>query len=123
MDFLDASWVTHIQWPAMVATLGAAFLVGTRSARLRLWGFWIFVASNVLWVVWALPEAAWALIVLQVGLFVLNVRGAKQNEPEAEEEAQSGESVVEALEHEVVGGDEQPRRPKADEPAPVVAGS
>lgn len=119
MDFLDAEWVTHIQWPAMVATLAAAFLVGTTSARLRLWGFGIFVVSNVLWVIWGLPEGAWALIVLQAGLFVLNARGAKQNAPEAEKEAESGESVADALEHEVAGDEE------ADEPTktPVVAGS
>ncbi len=119
MDFLDAAWVTHIQWPAMVATLIAAFLVGTTSARLRLWGFGIFVASNVLWVIWGIPEGAWALIVLQVGLFVLNARGAKQNEPEAEQEAQSGESIVEALEHEVTGDGQAAE----SSPPPVVAGS
>ncbi len=119
MEFLQADWVAHIQWPAMVATLIAAFLVGTTSARLRLWGFGIFVVSNVLWVIWGIPEGAWALIVLQAGLFVLNARGAKQNAPEAEEEAQSGESVTDALVQEVLGDEE------ADDSAktPVVAGS
>jgi hypothetical protein len=104
MDFLDAPWVTHIQWPAMAATLVAAFLVGSHSARLRVWGFGLFVISNVLWVIWGLPEQAWALIVLQIGLFLLNARGAKQNAPEAEEEAESGESMLEALEDEVLPG-------------------
>jgi hypothetical protein len=124
MDFLNVDawpgWVDHIQWPAMAATLVAAFLVGSHSARLRLWGFGLFVVSNVLWVIWGLPEGAWALIVLQAGLFLLNARGAKQNEPEAEEEAQSGETVAHALKEEILGEDDEPEA--SGRPA-VVAGS
>jgi hypothetical protein len=39
-----------------------------------------FIASNLLWIAWGWHTHAWALIALQVGLFVLNVRGAKKNE-------------------------------------------
>jgi hypothetical protein len=45
------------------------------------WGFWTFIAGNVLWIVRGWHEDAIALIVLQVGLFVLNLRGAKKNDP------------------------------------------
>lgn len=69
-----------IQWPAMLATLVAAWLVGSTSKTRRRYGFWWFVASNVLWAVWGWHAHAWALIVLQAGLFVLNLRGAKKNE-------------------------------------------
>ncbi len=69
-----------IQWPAMLATLVAAWLVGSTSKTRRKYGFWWFVASNVLWAVWGWHAHAWALIVLQAGLFVLNLRGAKKNE-------------------------------------------
>jgi hypothetical protein len=69
-----------LQWPAMAVTLLAAWAVGSRSARRRKIGFWVFIASNVLWIVWGLSEQVWALIVLQVGLFVLNIRGARKNE-------------------------------------------
>ena len=41
---------------------------------------WLFIGSNVLWIVWGVSEGAWALILLQVGLFVLNIRGARKNE-------------------------------------------
>ena len=40
----------------------------------------LFILSNVLWIAWALHARAWALIALQVGLFVMNVRGARKNE-------------------------------------------
>ncbi len=70
-----------IQWPAMVATLVAAWLVASQSKRNRSWGFWCFIASNILWVVWAWHDHAYALIALQLGLFALNLRGAKKNEP------------------------------------------
>lgn len=122
MELLQADWVNHIQWPAMAATLAAAFLVGTQSARLRLWGFGIFIVSNVLWVIWGIPEGAWALIVLQAGLFVLNARGAKQNEPEAEQEAQSGETMTHALVDEITGGDDSEAGRSEPQPA-VVSGS
>jgi hypothetical protein len=69
-----------IQWPAMAVTLVAAWLVASRHKERREAGFWWFIASNVLWIVWAWHTKAWALIALQVGLFALNVRGAKKNE-------------------------------------------
>ena len=70
-----------LQWPAMLVTLLAAWLVASQTKRKRNWGFWFFIVSNVLWIAWALPAHAYALIVLQIGLFVLNVRGARKNEP------------------------------------------
>ena len=69
-----------LQWPAMVLTLAAAWLVGsTRKAR-RTVGFWVFLASNALWIAWGWHDQAWALIGLQVGLFALNLRGARKND-------------------------------------------
>ena len=70
-----------LQWPAMVATLVAAWLVASQSRGKRSWGFWCFIASNLLWAAWGWHAQAWALIALQVGLFVLNLRGARKNEP------------------------------------------
>ena len=70
-----------LQWPAMAATLVAAWLVASQSKRKRSWGFWCFIASNVLWVTWGWHDHAYALIALQFGLFVLNLRGARKNEP------------------------------------------
>lgn len=76
MQYLD-----HLQWPAMVVTIAAAWLIASQSKRRRRWGFWCFLVSNALWVVWGWHDSAYALIVLQVGLAALNVRGAYKNEP------------------------------------------
>ncbi|WP_322405439.1 hypothetical protein [Massilia luteola] len=70
-----------LQWPAMAVTLVAAFLVGARHAKKRVVGFWTFIASNVLWIVWGLHDGAWALIALQAGLAAMNIRAIVRNEP------------------------------------------
>jgi hypothetical protein len=77
------SIVPLLQWPAMAVTLLAAWLVGSRHENRRGLGFWCFIASNVLWVVWAWHDKAYALIVLQAGLFLLNLRGAYKNDASA----------------------------------------
>ena len=69
-----------LQWPAMVITVTAAWLVASRSPRKRAWGFWVFLTSNVAWVIWGVHAHAWALIALQVALATLNIRGVKKNE-------------------------------------------
>jgi len=69
------------QWPAMFATLVASWLVASQTQRKRSWGFWCFLSSNVLWIVWGWHDHAYALIALQIGLLVLNFRGLNKNEP------------------------------------------
>ena len=69
-----------LQWPAMGASLLAAWLVGSRSAQRRLWGFIVFLVSNVMWVIWGWHDDAWALIVLNCCLAATNVRGIIKNE-------------------------------------------
>jgi hypothetical protein len=69
-----------LQWPAMVITLTAAWLVASQSTRKRTIGFWCFVASNILWIAWGVHAQAYALIALQIGLFVLNLRGVRKND-------------------------------------------
>lgn len=70
-----------LQWPAMAVTVLAAWLVASKSKRRRSIGFWAFLASNVLWVVWGYHDRAYALIVLQVCLAALNIRGVLNNDP------------------------------------------
>ena len=78
MDYLDL-----IQWPAMLATVAAAWLVASLSKRRRSLGFWIFLLSNALWIVWGWHDHAHALIGLQIFLALLNIRGAYKNDPDA----------------------------------------
>jgi hypothetical protein len=75
MNYLDL-----LQWPAMAATVAAAWLVASRSAHRRAAGFWVFLASNVLWVAWGLHDRAYALVALQFCLAALNIRGVYKNE-------------------------------------------
>jgi hypothetical protein len=48
-----------LQWPAMLATVIAAWLIGSLNKRRRTWGFWCFLLSNVLWVIWGWYASAW----------------------------------------------------------------
>ncbi len=75
MDGFDA-----IQWPAMLVTVLATWLVASQSERRRSLGFWVFLASNVLWVLWGWHSGARALIVLQFALAAMNIRGAYKND-------------------------------------------
>jgi hypothetical protein len=45
------NYINLIQWPAMVLTVLAAWLVGSQRKTRRNVGFWVFLLSNVLWVV------------------------------------------------------------------------
>lgn len=73
------SLINLLQWPAMLVTLVAAWLVGSRNRTKRLLGFICFIGSNLLWVIWGWHANAWALIALQVGLFLMNLRGTRKN--------------------------------------------
>lgn len=77
-DFMDL-----LQWPAMAASLLAAWLVASTRAQRRTVGFWVFLFSNVLWVAWGWQDEAWALIVLNACLAAMNVRGIVKNEDAA----------------------------------------
>ena len=79
-----------VQWPAMAATIVAAWLVASRHKRRRMIGFWVFIVSNVLWIVWGWHDDAYALIALQFALAALNIRGVLKNEPDAPAETPPG---------------------------------
>lgn len=69
-----------VQWPAMLVTVLASWLVTSNDKRRRNWGFWLFLLSNALWIAWGSHTAAWALVTLQVALAALNIRGAAKTE-------------------------------------------
>lgn len=80
---IEGAWVDLVQWPAMVASVVAAWLVASSRESRRNWGFWWFLVSNVLWIAWGWHDRAWALVALQVALAALNVRGVSKNQPAA----------------------------------------
>jgi len=79
---MNADLVDLLQWPAMAVTVLAAWLVASQSKRRRTAGFWVFLTSNVLWIVWGWHDRAFALIALQIALAALNIRGVFKNDPE-----------------------------------------
>lgn len=79
MNF-SADWLDWMQWPAMLATVLAAWLVGSDREARRSAGFWAFLASNGLWILWGLHDGAFALIALQLALAALNIRGVFKTE-------------------------------------------
>ncbi|WP_235579314.1 hypothetical protein [Pseudorhodoferax sp. Leaf274] len=67
----------------MLSSLAAAWLVASSAERRRAVGFWVFLLSNVLWVAWGVYTAGWALVVLQLGLAAMNLRGLRKNDADA----------------------------------------
>jgi len=59
MDYLN-----QLQWPAMVVTILAAWLIASQARRRRVIGFWLFLLSNILWVIWGWHAQAYALVAL-----------------------------------------------------------
>lgn len=68
-----------LQWPAMVVTVVASYLVASSDKTRRHRGFWVFLLSNVLWVAWGLYAHAYALVALQFCLAAMNIRGERKN--------------------------------------------
>lgn len=83
-----------LQWPAMGVTLAASWYVTSRRRRRRLEAFWLYAASNVLWIAWGLHARAYALIALQFGLAALNIRGITHNEALDDDGPKSTASAV-----------------------------
>ncbi len=81
---LQEEILIFLQWPAMAFTLLSAWMVASVSKTKRRWGFWCFVISNILWVLWGWQTQAYALILMQVGLLFLNIRGIYKNPPSKE---------------------------------------
>ncbi|WCE10567.1 MULTISPECIES: hypothetical protein [Pseudomonas] len=79
MEMLDL-----LQWPAMAITLLAAWLVASQRQGRRNLGFWVFLLSNGLWIAWGLQAEAYALIMLQLGLAAMNLRGVRRNAHDAQ---------------------------------------
>jgi hypothetical protein len=87
------AWLDLVQWPAMVITVAASWFVASNARFRRNVGFWLFLLSNVAWVVWGASHGAWALVILQFCLAAMNIRGARKTEtPAVPDAAASRES-------------------------------
>ncbi|HBB95015.1 MAG TPA: hypothetical protein DC054_06465 [Blastocatellia bacterium] len=77
------NFINTLQWPAMLVTVVAAWMVASQKKFKRNWGFWLFLLSNVLWIIWGLGDGAYALVILQLCLALLNIRGTVKNSAQA----------------------------------------
>ena len=73
-------WISALQWPAMIVTVTASWFVASSSKSRRNIGFWLFLLSNGLWVIWGFYNSAPALVVLQMALVAMNIRGTKKTD-------------------------------------------
>lgn len=64
----------------MAVTIIASWWVASSHAGKRNAGFWLFLASNALWIAWGLHGHAPALVALQFCLAAMNIRGAMKTE-------------------------------------------
>lgn len=69
------SWIDLLQWPAVALTVLGAWFVGSQRAWRRGVGFWTYLGSNLMWIVWGLSAATYGVVALQVFLVALNIRG------------------------------------------------
>ena len=79
-----------IQWPAMVVTVLASWLVASDRRGRRAVGFWVFIVSNALCIAWGWHAHAWALITLQFALAAMNIRGAYKAEAPRQAKSAAG---------------------------------
>jgi hypothetical protein len=81
VDVVD--WMNALQWPGMLTTLLATWLVASESKRRRTAGFWVYISSNFFWTLWGWHTGAYAVVAMQFCLAGLNLRGISNNDPEA----------------------------------------
>jgi hypothetical protein len=77
---MSADYLDLMQWPAMLASVIAAWLTASLNKRKRMLGFWFFLVSNLLWALWGWHDEAYAVVAMQAALAALNVRGVFNNE-------------------------------------------
>jgi len=118
-------WLEAAQWPAMVVTVVATWLVGSRSIARRRAGFWVFLASNVLWIAWGWHGDAHALIVLQLALIAMNLRGMREARKAWRAASQQAFAATGATQAQPLSLDQSGlrRMPGANAQPPAAAGS
>jgi len=95
-------WLDFLQWPAMAVTITASWFVASTLSARRNAGFWLFLLSNAMWVAWAASAQAYALILLQVGLAIMNIRGATKTDGDKSGTAADAHKPAEGLAKEVL---------------------
>lgn len=71
--------MNDLQWIGMPLSLAGAWLVGAIQPERRQIGFWLFMASNTIWALFALSLGAWGLLITQALFAVTSIRGIRAN--------------------------------------------
>jgi hypothetical protein len=64
------AYLDWVQWPAMLVTVLAAWLIGSQRSARRMTEFVCFGLSNVLWVIWGVyaePIPVLIMVIMQTG--------------------------------------------------------
>lgn len=77
-----------LQWIACVFALAGSYLVGNDGRTHRLWGFGLFLLSNLLWMWWGTQSSAWALVTMQAAFCLTSARGVVRNRADAQRSRQ-----------------------------------
>ncbi len=88
---MEMSWLGFMQWPALIVTVLAAWRVSLKQKNQRRSGFWLFLVSNVLWVIWGIHAQAYAVIALQACLSVSNIHGIISNRKKPSDQSAADE--------------------------------
>ncbi len=75
------SWLLAMQWPGLALGLLGGWLVGYDSRRARFWGFSLWVASDIFWALYGLPQGTSALgfQAMQIAFMISSGRAALNN--------------------------------------------
>lgn len=69
-----------LQWPAIGVNVLSVWLLTSQTKGRRHAGFILSLFSNLLWGIWGLYAEAFAVLVLQIALATLNVRGVRKTD-------------------------------------------
>jgi len=72
-----------LQWPGMAVNVLSVWLLTSKTKGKRHSGFILSLFSNLLWGIWGVYAEALAVLLLQIALATLNVRGARKTETKA----------------------------------------
>jgi hypothetical protein len=71
--------IPWIQYPAAVCTIGGYYFVGSTHAKIRQYGFAVALFGNLIWIVYGALPMQIGIVVTNVCIFLLAVRGYLNN--------------------------------------------
>ncbi len=79
MPATDTILALHPDWLAVVTGITGAWLVTSRDARRRYWGFVGFLLSNLCWVLWGSLTSTWSVTTVQTVFLLSSLHGMRNN--------------------------------------------